>query len=112
MFGMMGMFTLVIGLFTLYSAVTGKGPAYKADHPKEMKESNQKLLRTFMWILSPLLIAQGAIDLTDNNLGWLSTTLYFVIIAILIVYGIIFFKRYGAILKKQREEEKNVNKSL
>lgn len=112
MTNMMGTFTLLIGLFTLYSAIVGKGPAFKSDYPKEMKESHDKLLRKFLWVFSPILIAQGALDLTENNPNWLFAVFFFVLTGLIAVYLVIFYKRYGNVLKKQREDQKNINKPL
>ena len=43
----MGIFTIIIGIVLLYSAITGKGPAFRNDYPKSMQAEAIKMMRTF-----------------------------------------------------------------
>ena len=52
-------FMVIVGIFILYSAFTGKGPAYKNDYPKGMKEEANKLMRTFCWVIGPVATVTG-----------------------------------------------------
>jgi len=95
---MMAIFSIIIGAFALYSAVTGKGPAFKNDYPKAMKEEANKMLRTFCWIVAPIMLTTGVLD----YMGY--TWAYYISLAIIIpgiiIYYIIFRKRFKQYLKK------------
>ena len=95
---MMAIFTIIIGVFALYSAFTGKGPAFKSDHPKEMKEEADKMLRTFCWIVGPVLLVTGVLD----YMGY--TWAYFISMGVvlpgIVVYMILFRKKFKKYLKK------------
>lgn len=109
---MFGYFFAFAGVMSLYFAFTGKGMAYKSDYPKEIKEDADKLLRVFLWIIGPLLIAQGILDIKGITAQYRYLYLIFMVVAlgILTVYFIIFRKRFGKALKKTKSKE--INKSL
>ena len=94
---MMSIFTILIGAFALYSAVTGRGPAYKNDYPKAMKEDANKMLRQFCWIVAPIMLVTGVLD----YLGY--TWAFFITLGItipgIVVYTIMFRKRFKKYLK-------------
>ena len=91
---------MIIGIYALYSAFTGKGAAYKNDYPASVKEGAHKLLRMFLWIFGPILLAQGACDYFGYSL--LSLILIGVVVALIVVYLVIFYKRYGKALKQDK----------
>lgn len=97
---MMAMFMVIIGVFTLYSAVTGKGPAFNNDYPKAMKVEANKLLRNFCWLIGPVAVVTGVLDymITDMWPYWVSMG---IIIPAIVVYVIIFRKRFKEYLKKK-----------
>ena len=51
---MMAAFMAIVGVFAIYSAITGKGPAFNNDYPKAMKEDANKMLRKFCWYIGPI----------------------------------------------------------
>ncbi len=59
---MMSVILILIGIFVMYSAITGKGPAFKNEYPKAMKEEADKMLRTFCWIIGPITVVAGVLD--------------------------------------------------
>lgn len=94
---MLSGFTIVIGLIALYSAITGKGPAYKNDYPKAIQADANKLMRMFCWVIGPVVTVFGVLD----YMGYVWATwvnIGFTISAI-VVYMIIFRKRFGKLLK-------------
>ena len=96
---MMSAFMVIIGVFALYSAVTGKGPAYKNDYPKAMQADAAKMLRQFLWIIGPIATVTGVLDYLGYTWAyWVSMA---TILPLVIVYVILFRKRFGQYLKKK-----------
>jgi len=60
--GMMSLFMVLIGVFALHAAITGRGPVYNNDYPKAMKEDANKMLRKFCWYIAPVAIVTGGLD--------------------------------------------------
>jgi hypothetical protein len=96
---MFGMINIAIGAFALYSAIAGKGPAYKNDYPEEIKEEANKLMRMICWVVGPILIVQGVLD----YMGYTTASMIMMIpvFGAIVVYLVIFFKRFRKILKKK-----------
>lgn len=94
---MLSGFTIIIGLFALYSAITGKGPAYKNDYPKAIQAEANKLMRLFCWVLGPVITVFGVLDYMGNV--WASYVNIVFTIGAIVVYMIIFRKKFGKILK-------------
>ena len=90
-------FMIIIGVFALYSAITGKGPAFKNDYPKEMKEEANKMLRKACWIAAPIILAAGVLELMGY--GWAYYISLGTVLPGCIVFGIIFRKRFKQYLK-------------
>ena len=92
---MMSIFMIVIGVFILYSAVTGKGPAYKNDYPAAMQEEHKRMLRIFCWIAGPIAVISGVLEYLGYEIVfWISSGIIFTAI---VVYVILFrrkFKKY------------------
>lgn len=96
---MMAMFMVIIGVFAFYSAITGKGPAYKNDYPKAMQAEAHKMLRTFCWIVAPIATVTGVLDYLGYSWAyWISLG---AILPLIIVYVIIFRKRFKNYLYKK-----------
>ena len=90
--GIMSMFMIIIGVFIMYSAITGKGPAYKNDYPEAMQEAHTKMLRTFCWIVGPIVLATGILDYMGYTIVfWITTG---VILAAVVVYIILFRRKF------------------
>jgi len=88
---------LIIGVFTIYSAITGRGPVYKNDYPESIKADTNRLLRIVCWIVGPLFIAMAALDYFGYNM--ISLYLMVPVTITIIVYLVIFFKKYYKIAK-------------
>lgn len=96
---MMSAFTIIIGVFVLYSAITGKGPAYKSTYPKAMKAEADKLLRQLCWILAPILIVTGVLDYLGYTWAfWVNIGL---MAPCLVVYFVLFRKKFKQYLQKK-----------
>ncbi|MDD5017097.1 MAG: hypothetical protein PHO15_03225 [Eubacteriales bacterium] len=96
----MAVFMIIIGVLALYSAFTGKGPAFKNDYPKSMKEEANALLRKFCWIIGPVAIASGVLDYMQVPWGyWAGLAL---MLPAIVVYVIIFRRKFKEQLKKKR----------
>jgi len=96
---MFGVINIAIGVFALYSAYTGKGPAFKNDYPEPIKEGANKLLRTMCWFIGPILLVQGVLDYMDyTNISMLLMIPVFLCI---VVYMVIFVRRYWKELHKK-----------
>jgi len=96
---MMAVFMIIVGALALYSAFTGKGPAFNNDYPKAMKEDANKMLRKFCWIIGPIAVATGVLDYLGYSWAyWVSLG---TIMPAIIVYLIIFRRRFKDYLKKK-----------
>lgn len=91
-------FTVIIGLFALYSAITGKGPAYKNDYPKAMVADANKMMRTFCWIISPVIIIFGVLDYLGYSWAYIANVC--ITIPAIVVYFILFRRKFKQFLKK------------
>lgn len=99
----MAFFMIIIGVFIMYSAITGKGPAYKNDYPKAIQEEHHKMMRKFCWIVGPVALAAGILDYMHANgsIGfpygyWIGLG---IIIPAIVVYIIIFRRKFKKYLK-------------
>jgi len=91
------------GLYALYAAIKGTGSVYKNEYPPSIKEDAAKLLRIFLWIFGPLLLIQGAMDYIGQKL--ISGILIGVILGLIVLYLIIFSKRFGDVVYKKRKKK-------
>lgn len=93
---MFSFINVAIGAFAIYSAITGKGPAFKNDYPESIKEDCNKLLRKVCWVVGPLLLVEGILE----YLGYAFAVYFIIPVFITIgVYLYIFFKKYGKIAR-------------
>jgi hypothetical protein len=112
--GMMSLFMVLIGVFALYAAFTGKGPVFNNAYPKAMKEDANIMLRKFCWYVGPVTVVTGGLDYfwakivgdaVVNNGSFLIAQLPFLLSVILVfpaivVYSVRFRKRFKQYLKK------------
>ncbi len=83
----------------MYSAITGKGPAYKNDYPKAMKEEANAFLRKFCWYIGPVATITGVLDYLGYTWAyWVSMG---VIIPAIVIYVILFRRKFNKYLKKK-----------
>lgn len=94
----MSAFTVFIGLLALYSAFTGKGPAFKNDYPKAMQADANKMMRTFCWILGPIVTVFGVLEYMGFQWAYL-VNMGFTLPAV-VVYVILFRRRFKQYLNK------------
>jgi hypothetical protein len=96
---MMSAFMAIIGVFALYSAFTGKGPAFNNDYPKGMKDDANKMLRKACWVFGPIALVTGVLDYLGYSWAyWVSLA---TILPGIVVYVIIFRRRFSSWLKKK-----------
>jgi len=96
-------FNLIIGAYITYSAITGKGKPYENDYPKEIKENIYKLNRMMYAIAGPVLVISGVLELLKVPFAaWISIV---VVLLLIVGYLIIFFTRYGKIIKEARKKK-------
>ncbi len=96
---MMAAFMAIFGAFALYSAFTGKGPAFNNDYPKAMKEDANKMLRKFCWIFGPIALITGILDYLGHEWAyWVSLA---TVLPGIVVYVILFRRRFKNYLKKR-----------
>lgn len=89
---------VIAGAMSLYYAFTGSGKVYQNDYPKGMQEEANKLLRLFLWIIAPIALTSGVLELA--GFSWA----YFIGLAIfpmIIVYYILFRRKFKEYLKKK-----------
>lgn len=98
-----------IGVLCLYFAFRGKGMAYNNHYPKAIKAEADKLLRLFLWILGPIVLAQGILDITGITAQYpfIYAILFVVTFALLIAYYVIFRKKFGKTLNADQSREIN-----
>lgn len=90
--GFMSIMMIIIGAFALYSAFTGKGPAFKNDYPKAMKEDANEMLRKFCWLVGPVSLITGVLEYMKYD--WAYWVGMAIIIPAIVVYMIIFRRRF------------------
>jgi len=94
---LMAGFSVLIGLFALYSAITGKGPAYKNDYPKAMQADAAKMMRIFCAIIGPVVTTFGVLDYLGYK--WAFIVNACITIPAIVVYAIIFRRKFKQYLK-------------
>lgn len=86
------------GVMCFYYAITGKGKVFENDYPKAMKEGANILLRKFFWIIGPIALVSGVLELIGYAWGFY---IGLVILPLIVVYYIIFRRRFREYLKKK-----------
>ncbi len=94
-------FTILIGLFAIYSAITGKGPAFKNEYPKVMQADAQKMMRIFCAIIGPIVTVFGVLDYMQAQwgTGWAVWVSMGIVLPAIVVYAIMFRRKFGKYLK-------------
>jgi Na+-driven multidrug efflux pump len=101
-----------IGAMCLYFAFKGTGMAYNNNYPEKIKAEANKLLRVFLWIIGPIVLLQGYFDTQGltTKYPFIFPIFFAVSFGIIIAYVIIFKKKFGSELKKDKDKE--INKPL
>ena len=74
-----GIFEIGVGVYLLYGAISGKGQMFQTENIKKDKvEAYKKAVRRVSFILGPLMVIMGAVDVayTANPLPALRIALY------------------------------------
>jgi hypothetical protein len=98
----MSIMMIAIGVFALYSAVVGKGPAFKNSYPASMQEEANKMLQKFLWFIAPVTLASGILDFVFPGSMWPYLGGIIIIIPAIIIYVILFRRRFKEDLKRMR----------
>lgn len=86
------------GVMALYYAITGKGKVFENDYPKAMKEEANMFMRKYMWFVGPVALVSGVLELIGYDWAyWIG----FIIIPSIVVYYILFRRRFKQYLKKK-----------
>lgn len=99
------LFSLIMiaaGVFGIYSAVTGKGPAYRNDYPASMQKEANKFLQKFLWILGPVATITGILDFVYKESMWPYIASVSIILPTIVVYVILFRRKFKEDLKRMR----------
>lgn len=95
-------FNAAIGVFALYSAITGQGAAFKNDYPEKVKGPANALLRKFLWAIGPVLLLSAASDyfkIFGDATMIVSYICIGIVLALIIAYVVLFRIRFGKDLK-------------
>lgn len=97
-------FNLLIGAYLTYAAIVGKGKAYENDYPKEIKENIFKLNRLMYAVAGPVLVVSGVLELMKVFTPYISYVSIVLVLLFIVAYLIIFFTKYGKIIKADRKK--------
>jgi hypothetical protein len=98
---MMDIFIIIAGVLALWYAIFGKAPGFNTDYPKEIKAEAEKMLRLFCWILGPVAIVTGVLEMLPG-LQWVYLVGVCIMLPTIIVYIVLFRKKFGKNLKKMK----------
>lgn len=96
----MSVMMIAIGIFALYSAVTGKGPAYKNSYPASMQEGASKMLQKFLWFIAPVTLISGILDFVYPESIWPYLGGVIIILPAIVVYVVRFRRKFKEELKR------------
>lgn len=95
---LMAIVMVIAGAMSFYYAFTGNGKVYENDYPKAMKEEANKFLRLFLWIVAPIALVSGVLELIGYDWAYL---IGMAILPMIVVYYIIFRRKFKEYLKKK-----------
>ena len=94
--------TIAVGVFCVYSAIAGKGPAFRMDYPASMQKEANKFLRKFLWIIGPAAVITGVLDFIYKESVWPYLAGIIIIIPAIVIYVIMFWRKFKEDLKRMR----------
>lgn len=101
----MSMFNILIGVLCGYSAIAGKGFAYKNDYPKEIQEEYCKMLRLTMAVIAPFALFMGIEEycsLFSDRISMIVQLSLTALIFVIVVAFIVWFRvKFGKIVDRQ-----------
>lgn len=95
---------IAIGIYATYAGIVGRGFAYKNDYPEEIKADANALLRKFLLVIGPVMLVGSAVDyfsLLGDATFYFALSVIVIVLALVIVYIVIFRKRFGKYLKNK-----------
>lgn len=98
---MMSIITIIVGVLATWYAIFGKAPGFNMDYPKEMKADAEKMLRQFCWIIGPITVITGVLQMLPG-LEWVYWVSLPIIIPAIVVYVIMFRRKFKQHLKKMK----------
>ncbi len=109
---MMMAFNALIGVYALYSAIVGKGSAYKNDYPEPMKTEANAMLRKYLWIIGPTLLVFTALEyfypyfpiFGPNGSQYFFWAMFAIIIVLVVTYIVTFRRTFKEYLKKSKKK--------
>ena len=93
--------TIIAGVLAIWYAIFGKAPGFNMEYPKEMKADAEKMLRQFCWIIGPIAVITGVLDMF-SGIEWAFWIGMGLIIPAIVVYVILYRKRFKHYLKKMK----------
>ncbi len=102
------LFSLIMvaaGVYAIYSAITGKGAAFRKDYPASMQKEATELLQKFLWIIGPAAVISGVLDfiVTDPMYEfWPYIGGLIVILPTIVIYVVMFRRKFREDLKRMR----------
>lgn len=97
---MMSVFMIIAGGLAIWFSIFGSAPGFKNDYPKEMKEDADRMLRNYCWILGPVALISGVLEMAFPAVEWIYWGSLAIILPVIVVYVIRFKKRFNKYLKK------------
>ena len=102
----MTLFDAFIGVYLTYYAIRGEGKLFEGDYPKEMQEENKKILRIFCWVIGPPMIVFSVLEYIYGFGTIWSTISIIYVLAGVVGYVIVFYKKFGHILHPKKDSKK------
>jgi hypothetical protein len=93
---------IAVGVFAIYSAITGKGPAFRNDYPASMQKESTKFLQKFLWIIGPVSLITGVLDFVYKDSMWPYLASVIIIVPTIVIYMILFRRKFKEDLKRMR----------
>ena len=93
---------IAVGVFGIYSAITGKGPAFRNDYPASMQKESTKFLQKFLWIIGPVSLITGILDFVYKESMWPYLAGVIILVPTIVIYVVLFRRKFKEDLKRMR----------
>lgn len=97
------LFSVIIGVYALYSGIKGDGGTYKNSYPKELQEPIRKILRVTYLIFGVIMTVGGVLDYLnvfgDAAKEWIVWGYTGLGLIVFVVYWIIIKVKFGKQMK-------------
>jgi hypothetical protein len=98
-------FMLFAAVYLLYYAFRGEGKIYENDYPKAMQEEHRNYMRKFCWIVGIGILVFTALEFFNPNNGFFSWLNIGFVLGAVVVYLIIFRKKFGKYVYPKKPEK-------